>query len=293
MMATRTYPRAGLGALFAAMGAALQWRLLLCWLLAMLLPASVAVLPLWRALAALLDRSVHAEAWARQFDPLMFADLGGAMAGHTAWLGGAMLLSFALAALLAPFLDGMVVGSGRAAPRRLGFAALLQQGWIEYGRMFRMLLWSLVPYAMVLLVAVAASHLAKPRADQAVLQAQADAWLHGALWATLAAFVLAQAIVEAARAAFIADPGLRSATRALGRGIAQLLRRPVATLSFYLVVSGIGLAIAAALGMLRLRTTAVGDDVWLALLLGQAIVLALGWMRIARLYALARLARTR
>lgn len=292
MPASRTYPRAGLGALFSAMGAALQWRLLLLWLLVMLLPATVVALPLWRTLAGMLDHSVHAADWARHFDPLMFGDVGQTMAGHTAWFSGVFLLAGMLTLLVTPFLDGMVVGSGRA-PRRLGFGALLQNGWIEYGRMFRVTLWSLAPYIVVLVVAGIGHHLADKHAEDAVLQAQADAWAHGAHWALLVAFVLAQAIVESSRAAFIADLGLRSATRAFGRGCMQLLRRPLSTLLFYLVVSLLGFGVAAVLGYARIHTLAVGGGFWLALLLSQGIVLALGWMRIARLYALARLAPSR
>ncbi|BFI95588.1 MAG: hypothetical protein RSP_10980 [Rhodanobacter sp.] len=292
MMARTTNPRAGFGALFSAMAEAAQWRLLLLWVLLMLLPATVVALPLWRTLAGLLDHSVHAEAWARHFDPLMFGDAMFALGGHLAWLSGAALLGLVLALLLSPFLDGMAVGSGRAG-RRLDFGALLLSGWIEYGRMFRVMLWSLLPYAVVVLVAAAGSHLADKHADQAVLQAQADAWQHGAQWAMLAAFVLMQAIVECSRAAFIADTGLRSATRAFGRGIRQLLRRPLKTLLFYLAVSLLGLAVAGALGLARIHATAVGGGFWFGLLLSQLIVVVLGWMRIARLFALARLAPVR
>jgi hypothetical protein len=292
MMARTTAPRTGFGALFSAMAAALQWRLLLLWLLLMLLPATVVALPLWRSLADLLDHSVHADAWARQFDPLMFGDAAFALGRHAAWLGGAAWLGLVLTLLLSPFLDGMAVGSGRAG-RKLGFGPLLQNGWIEYGRMFRVMLWSLVPYAVVALAAGAVSHMADRHADQAVLESQADAAAHAAHWVLLAVFVLMQAIVESTRAAFIADTSLRSATRAFGRGIKQLLRRPLKTLLFYLVVSLIGLAIAGALGIARIHTTAADGGFWLALLLSQLIVAALGWMRVARLFALARLAPAR
>ena len=292
MMARTIAPRAGFGALFSAMGAALQWRLLLLWLLLMLLPATVVALPLWRSLGGLLDHSVHADAWARQFDPLMFGDAAFALGGHAAWLGGAALLGLGLTLLLSPFLDGMAVGSGRAG-RSLGFGPLLQNGWIEYGRMFRVMLWSLLPYAVVVLVAAAAMHMADRHADQAVLESQADAAAHGARWVLLVVFVLMQAVVESTRAAFIADAGLRSATRAFGRGLLQLLRRPLKTLLFYLLVSVLGLAVAAALGIARIHVTAVDGDFWLALLLSQLIVAALAWMRVARLFALARLARSR
>ncbi|MBD8879362.1 hypothetical protein IHE49_02585 [Rhodanobacter sp. 7MK24] len=292
MMARTTAPRAGFGALFSAMAEAVQWRLLLLWLLLMLLPATMVALPLWRSLANLLDHSVHADAWARHFDPMMFGDAMFAMGGHVAWLSGASLLGLVFALLLSPFLNGMAVGSGRAG-RSLDFGALLLSGWIEYGRMFRVMLWSLLPYAVVILVAGVAMHMADKHADQAVLESQADAWQHGAQWVLLVVFVLMHAIVESTRAAFIADSGLRSATRAFGRGIRQLLRRPLKTLLFYLVVSLVGLVIAGVLGIARIHTTAADGGFWLGLLLSQLIVVVLGWMRIARLFALARLAPAR
>jgi hypothetical protein len=290
MMAYTASRRVGPGALVSAMLAAVQWRLLLLWLLFLLLPVAVVALPLWRALAGLLDHSVHAGEWARHFDLLMFGDTAMTLGSHAEWLGATAILGLVLTLLMSPFLDGMMVGSGRAG-RALGFGALLQNGWVEYGRMFRVMLWSLLPYAVVLGVSGAASHLADRHAEQAVLESQADAWAHGARWALVVVFVLAQAIVESTRAAFIADPELRSATRALGRGVLQLLRRPLGTLLFYLAVSAVGLLVAGALGIARIHTTAADGGFLPALLLGQAIVLVIGWMRLARLFALAEVAR--
>jgi hypothetical protein len=95
------------------------------------------------------------------------------------------------------------------------------------------------------------------------------------------------------RAAFIADPDLRSATRALARGVLQLLRRPLRTVLFYLAVTVVGMLLFGGLGMARIHTTAVGaGGLCLALLLGQAMVLVLGWMRFARLLALSEVARS-
>jgi len=196
-----------------------------------------------------------------------------------------------LSLLLSPFLAGMVVGSGRAG-RVLGFGALLQSGLVEYGRMFRVLLWSLVPYAIVVGVHGLGTHLADKHAEQAVLEAQADRYADIAYAVLAIAFVLAQTIVESARAAFIADAGLRSATRALWRGIRQLFKQPLQTLLFYLAVTSAGLLLAAVFGLLRIRVTAVGvGGMLLALLLGQLVVLAIGWMRTARLFVLAEVAR--
>lgn len=290
-MKNPTARRTDLGAMLRAPIAALQWRLLLLWLVFLALPTAIAALPLWRALADLLDRSVHASAWARQFDPLMFGDVLGDLAGGRAWLRGSLLAAAILAVLLGPFLAGMTVAAGRAG-RVLGLGQLLQNGVIEYGRMFRLLLWSLVPYAIAVALGVGAFAMAHRQAEHAVLQSLADRSRHTAMWVAIAAFLLAHAVVQASRAAFIADAGLRSATRALGRGFMQLLRRPLGTLLAYLVIGAIGYAIAMALGVARLRTPAVGPGGFvLALLLAELATLAIGWTRIAQLFALAEVGR--
>ena len=101
------------------------------------------------------------------------------------------------------------------------------------------------------------------------------------------------AAVESARAAFVADVSLRSATRALGRGLAQVVRRPLSTLLSYLLISAVGLGLVLLLGVARIRTSALGlEGFLLALLLGQLVVAALGWMHAARVFALAQIAGT-
>lgn len=289
-MAYETVRAAGIRALFSAMFDAVQWRLLLFWLMLLLLPTAVVAIPLWYTLGGMLDHSVHATAWAQQLDPLMFGDMVRGMAPHAAWLGGTAVLALLLTLMLLPFLDGMIVGSGRAR-HVLGFSMLLQNGLVEYGRMFRIMLWSLLPYLAAVLLAASALHLARQHASLAVLESQASMGLRLAHWTAVVLFVLAQAVVESSRAAFIADTGLRSATRALGRGFRQLLQRPVRTLVFYLLVTGLGLLMAGSLGFVRVHIRAAGSDLWLALVLSQLIVLTLGWMRVARLFALAKVAR--
>jgi apolipoprotein N-acyltransferase len=129
--------------------------------------------------------------------------------------------------------------------------------------------------------------------DKAILESQADRATHLALFVAGVLFVLAQSIVESSRAAFIADTGLRSATRALGRGFMQLLRRPLSTLLSYLLISVIGYAVALALGIGRVHTPAVGiAGLLMAILLAQLVVLMIGWVRVARLFALAEVARS-
>lgn len=282
---------ASFGSVFSSMRTAVQWRLLLLWLLIMLIPAALVALPLWRMLSGMLDTSVHSVEWAQGFSDIMFSDVMAGFSDHPQWLVTDMAIAQASTLLLSPFLAGMIVGSGRAG-RVLGFGALLQSGLIEYGRMFRLLLWSLIPYGLVIGAGMFGSHLAGDHADRAVLESQADLYDHIVHGVVLILLVLMQSIVESARAAFIADTTLRSATRALWRGIKQLFRRPVKTLVFYLVVTLVGLVLASLFGMLRIHVTPVGlVGVVIALLLSQLIVLAFGWMRAARLFALADVAR--
>jgi hypothetical protein len=287
-MANNTTRSAALG---APMRTAVQWRLLLLWLLIMLIPASVVALPLWRMLAGMLDSSVHAAEWAQRFNGIMFSDVGLALSDHFQWFGALAIIGLLLTLLLSPFLDGMIVGSGRAG-QVLGFGALLQNGLIEYGRMFRVMLWSLLPYGILVGVLSATGHMTGKYSDAAVLESSVDTYSLVMHIVVLIVFVLVQSVVESTRAAFIADVTLRSATRALGRGIRQLLRQPLKTLLFYLVVTVVGLLIASVFAVARIHATAFGAVGFvLALLLGQLIVLAIGWMRTARLFALAEVAR--
>lgn len=292
MMSKHVSRRVDLGAVARAPLAAMQWRLLLLWVLLLLLPTAVVSLPLWRSLSGLLDHSVQVPAWAAQFSPVMFGDTMSALRDNSGWLGGVALLGLLLTLLLSPFLNGMVIGSGRAG-RVLGFSHLLQCGIVEYGRMFRLMLWSVLPYA-VMAVLIGVVFDAVDRIDaRAVLESQADRASHMALWLAVLLFVLAQAIVESGRAAFIADSSLRSATRAFGRGFMQLLRRPFSTLLSYLLISLVGYAIALAIGVGRVHTPAIGvGGLVLAILLAQLVVLVLGWVRVARLFALAEVSRS-
>lgn len=291
MKTGRISRRVDSGAVLRAPFAAMQWRLLLLWTLLLLLPTAVVSLPFWRALSSTLDHSIHAQEWASRFSATMAGDVM-SMLQVSSWFNGIALAGMLLTLLLLPFLNGMVVGSGRAG-RALGFSHLLQCGIVEYGRMFRLMLWSVLPYAAMGGLIGVVLHMADGVSDKAVLESQADRASHLALFVAGVLFVLAQSIVESGRAAFIADAGLRSATRAFGRGFMQLLRRPFSTLLCYVLISAIGYAVALALGVGRVHTPAVGiAGLVLAVLLAQLVVLVIGWVRVARLFALAEVARS-
>ena len=291
-MANNMSRSASVGVLLSSMIAAVQWRLLLLWLLIMLIPVAVVALPLWQVLGGMLDTSVHAAEWAQRVSATMFADVIFSLADHAEWLSATAIMGLVLTLLLSPFLDGMIIGSGRAG-RVLGFGALLQSGLLEYGRMFRLMLWSVLPYAVVIKVAAMGSHMVDNFAAKAILESRVDEASNVLHVIVLIVFVLIHSIVESARAAFIADVTLRSAMRALWRGIRQLFRRPWKTLLFYVVVTLVGLVLASIFGIGRIRVTAFGTFGFVfAFVLSQLVVLAIGWMRTARLFALAEVARS-
>ncbi len=287
----RQKQRVGWGAFPAALWAALQWRLLLLWVVFMALPTAVATLPLGHALGERLDHLVNGSRLAQGFDALPMSDVIMSLARHGGPLVSAGQAAMLVTLLLAPFLTGMVVVAARPG-RQVGMGALVHGGLGQYWRMVRLMLWGLIPFAIAIAVGMAAFHAASGHADVAVLQSSAD---HGYLAAKIVLavlLVLAHAMLESARAQVAADDTLRSATRAFGRGLMLLLRRPLATLGLYLATSVVGYVLAALVVMWRVRTVAAGPaGLVLAVLLAQLVVVILAWQRIARLDALARLAR--
>lgn len=280
----------GFRALVAALGAALQWRLLLLWLLAMLLPTLLVALPASAWLQGQFGNSLlAADIAAGRNLPLLIDGLS-SLGEQMAWLGSTAFMATLLVVLVSPWLNGMVVASIRAG-RRLGFGELLQGGLAEYGRMFRTLLWSLLPLGIAIGIGAWLTNLAGKKMDTAILASDVEGIARIALWSAIALFVLAHATVEAGRGWLGADRSLRSAIRAWWRGSKLLLRRPIAVLAVYLgtVLAGCGLA--ALLGVLRLQFNgASAGGFVVALLLTQLVVIALAWGRIARLYGMADLA---
>lgn len=278
---------------FAAIGSAgvagLQWRLMLLWIFVTLIPTMAVALPVWRVLDDLLGHSVHADAWAQRFDGLMFGDVVAAFQNDHGWTGMAFVVGVLLTWLTAPLLAGMIVAGGRAH-RALDFGGLLQGGAAQYGRMLRLSFLALIPYGLSIAAALGASSFADDRIDTAVLASSADWYRHGATAVALLFFVVAQAIVESARAQFIVDTGLRSAFLALGRGVMQFVRRPLATMFVYLAITLVGGVLLVGIASWRGHTTAAGSGLPLGILIVQLGVIVVAWMRTARMLALAGLA---
>ena len=274
-----------------ALRAATQWRLLLLWVAALWLPTAIVSLPLWRKLGELLNHSIHAQAWAGSIDGLAFGDALKALAPASGMFAGSAIVGLLLTVVLSPLLNGMAVGSALAG-RRLGFGHLLRCGVVQYPRLFRLLLWSVAVYGLVAVVAAGALTLADHIGQRALLESSADHAFDLAVAVVVVLFILAQVVLDGARAVFMTDAGLGSATSALGRGCLLLWRRTLPTLVYFLAVSIVGYAVALVLAALRTYLPR-GHllELVLAVVLAQLIVLAIGWAHIARMFALAVVAR--
>jgi hypothetical protein len=271
--------------------AALQWRLLLLWVLLMLIPTAIVSLTLYQTLSAQLDYSVHAAAIAQQLDMTVFADLMAAHGKNAAGFSSAGVMALIVTLLISPLLSGMAATAARF-PGTPGFRALVSGALAEYPRMLRMLLWSVVPLGVAVALGGMAMDAAAEHGARAIVESSADLAFHGALAVSVLLFALAHATLDAGRAALTIERRRTSAVKAWWSGCKLLLRRPLATLGIYIAISAVGLALAGALVVGRINVAGASFGGFIgALLLVQLTVAVLGWMRSARLFALVELAR--
>ena len=268
---------------------ALQWRLLLLWLLGLALPLLLLTLPLWFALAGPLDHSLLGKQLVDGFDVAVYIEalMGLARRGQAASAGiGAMLVFL----LLLPWLSGIAMTAARST-QPLGFGPLLKGGLTDYGPMARLWLWAVVPLGLAGALGAGGLYLVKQQASTMTLEADAAHLRQAVLAFSALLMLLALATLDAARAQWLIEPRRRSVIGAWWRGARGLVRRPGRAL-MYLLLTGFGLTLAALLGWLRVQLPPVsGLGLALALLLGQGLTLVLVWMRCARLFALVAAAR--
>lgn len=266
--------------------AALQWRLLALWTAALLLPTLVLALPFWSHFSASFDHSVHAAELAQRLDLSNIADLMSDPARNPLAMKLGAGTALALTLLLSPLLTGAVATAARFDGRP-SWRELFAGAVAEYPRMFRMLLWAVVPLGAALGLGGALQQLAGSGADTAIAPDD-GLYLRGAADAVAALlFALALATLDAGRAVLAADRRRRSAVIGWWHGLRLLARRPGAMLGSYAAISIAGLAAVAALGLARVHLPHVGTAGFLfALLLTQLIAVLLAWMRSARLFAM-------
>lgn len=279
------------GSLAMACRHALQWRLLLLWLIVLLLPTILITAPFWVMMANAFDHSLYADQIAAQFDITALGDLAMLLQQRrlvlTTTVGGGVLCTL----LLSPLLSGMSITALRAE-QPASCSALLMGGMAEYGRLLRLLLLALLPLGLALAAARAGHQAMEEFGDSVILETDADWAWYGWLVLALLLLVLTHATVDAARAHFALDPQRRSALKAWWCGLKMVFSRPVTTLGYYLGISLLGFSLVFVLIWLRINLPHA--NIWgfcLALVLMQLMMLVVAWMRNARLFALTVVAR--
>jgi hypothetical protein len=272
--------------------AALQWRLLLIWLGAVLLPTLLLALPFWNALSGALDHSVRAPELARALDVAALTDVMSEMNRNAVAVQAGGLSAIVLALLLSPFLTGVITTAGRAQ-ETARWRELFTGGVAEYPRMLRMLLWSIVPLGVAFALGGALAEAAEDYVQGATLAADAARWTMAANIATAILVLLANLTLDAGRAQLAIDRRRTSAVKAWWWGVKLLLRRPGAMLGAYAVLTVGGLLLAALLAVARLQVQGSnGLLLAAAFVLAQLVALAVAWMRAARLFALMTVSAT-
>ena len=266
---------------------ALQWRLLLLWMVVVLIPTALNALPLWQIIGSQLNHSVHSAQLAQHLSMNAISDLMSVMMTNKLLLTDAGLGAVLFTLLMSPFLSGAIVTAARSGvPLELG--RLVHGGIAEYGRMLRMLVWALIPFGIVGAVGFVIMQWVDDYSENVILQSSADFAEYGAVFLISALLVLADALLDAGRAQFVVAPGNRSAIKAWCRGCVMVAKHPLATLGLYVVITLAGAVLVSIFGLLRMHAIPVQMPGFvLGLVLTQLIVASTAWMKIARIHALA------
>lgn len=287
-----TTPQFSFAAVQRAARASFQWRLLVLWMLWMLIPTAILGLTMWSMLRSVFDFSVHAPAIAQQLDMTVLADVMAAHGKNAMAFNHAGVLALVATLLISPLLSGMAASAARAS-ETLGFRALTAGGLAEYPRMFRMLLWSMVPLGLAAALGGAAMDAASDHGATVVQASDGQLPSMLAIVAMALLLAIAHATLDAGRAALIIERRRTSAVKAWWSGCKMLLRSPLATFGVYLSISAVGLLLAALLVVVRINVPGANLPGFIAaFLVVQLTVAVLGWMRSARLFALVELARS-
>lgn len=270
---------------------AMQWRLLVLWLVVLLIPTALATLPFWQMLAKSLDHSMYAAELAQRLDFNAITDLIAAMKVNAIAVNGGGVAGIILTLLLSPFLSGTVIAAAKAQESPT-FGKLIHGGISDYGRLLRLLIWAVVPLGIACGAGAGTMYLAGKFAEQSILESSADLANHAALVLFLVLFFIADATVEAGRAQFALSAKRRSAVKAWWRGLKLVCKRPLSSIGHYLLLTAIGFSVAGLSGVLRINLPHVGTIGFGAgVLLAQLTVAAIAWLRGARLFALIQLAK--
>jgi hypothetical protein len=266
---------------------ALQWRLLLLWLILLLIPTVMMTLPLWQIISSQLSPVINSGALAHHITMNAINDIMYVMGVNKLLLQAAGMGAFIFTLLLSPFLSGAIVTAARA-PSPLPMGKLVHGGIAEYWRMFRMLVWAIVPLGIAGAIGGGMMHWADTFAETAILESSADCAANVAMVVMLVLLVIADASVDAGRAQFVNSTSRRSAIKAWWKGFMMVVKHPLSTLGFYVAFTLVGLVLVAVFGLLRINLDHVNKIGFIVgLMLTQLIVLSTAWMKSARIFALA------
>ena len=290
---TTTTPTTRVGVARHAISVALQWRLLLLWVGATLVPTAMLAWPFWATLAGQLDQSLYAAQWAKQLDAVVIGDLSSKLMDNHVALIQAGFSALVLTLLLSPLLNGAIVAAARAK-EPLGWVPLLQKGLKDYGRMARMWVWALVLMGAAGAASSGLFHLVGKYAKKAILESDVTLASRAALIVTALVMLLIHLSVDAGRAQMAIYPGRTSAVKAWWRACKMVKAHFWGTLGFYVGFTLAGVVLAIAITALRVALPQLGAF-WfiLGVVLAELAVLTIAWMRITRLVALVDLAQAR
>ncbi len=274
---------------------AADWRYLLLFVIGVLLPTSLLLMPVLSFLGSLFDTSPLAADLVGTLPSGPFIEvvrqLGEAPA---AAIGPGLRASLLIAALFAPALAAATVALAGTSPTHgaLPLRALLGAVGELYPRMVRTAVVSLLPLGVAGALVAATMHFTDQAKERAVVESSASRFT---LITTLVAVLLvwlANVTVDAARAHFAAEPERRSALLAWWSGLKLTARKPLAVLGVSLITTLLGVGLAALVTAIRLRVPQTGSgSIAVTFVVAQIAVLPLAWSRAARVIGLADLIR--
>lgn len=267
-----------------ALTSLVHWRVLLLWWLAGLVPAFWLSRQVANAAHAILAHHPEAGRIIAEPDLAALADAWLANNEVIAQLTLDVLPPLLLTALLAPWTAGIAVTSLRAATP-LGFAALCRGGLREYAPQLRLYLLFSLPLLTTLILFFITQSILEAFTNSAVVYSDIEAWHTVSL--TLCTFLFFSILgsLQAARAAFAAEPPLRSAFLASSRGWQLVFKRSFSCSLILLSTLAASIGTTFVQQWLALQTT----PVWLALGYAQLAVLIIAYLRFAKLCALQQL----
>ena len=268
---------------------ALDFRLLLFWLAASMLPTLLVALPLAGILSEALNFSAYADALGQRLDLAALSVLGNAYQRSEVAIQTNVTLAWFCTLLLAPMLTAMAAAIFMAS-EKLATRTLIANALMHYSRWFWLHLSAFVLYLLGFGIAAVVAFSAEIQVEEYV---DAHSFANMQTFCRLLAFLIAlmtHFFVEIARAEYVLDASLRfppsAFLRALARG--QMLRR----VAGYLLVCGIGIGALLILLLLRQRLSGASLVAMLCtVILAQGSVAALAWMRNARIFVLSALAQ--